>query len=225
MAGAISCKKDLVGEGSVTTQTRAVQNFTGIDLRMNGNIYYTKGPIPKLEITARESIHSMLETNIVDGRLVIRYSNGKTYDEDESIRINVTAPDVNSFVLNTSGNIYCLDDIQPANLYLRTTGSGDIVLQKIVTNAIDASSTMSGRITAGSGVAASEKLSMDGSGKIDLSGVACKTASTYSVGSGDIKVKVSEYLDVTIKGSGSVYFSGNPAISTHISGSGYLYRL
>jgi hypothetical protein len=225
ITGAVSCKKDLVGEGPIATQTRTIQNFTGIDLRMNGNVYYTKGPVAKLEITARESIHSMLETSISNNTLVIRYSNGKTYDNDESIRINVTAPDVSSFLLNTSGNIYCMSDIEPANLYLRTTGSGNISLQKVITNSIDASSTMSGRISAGWGTTISEKLRVDGSGKIDLSAIAAKTASTHTEGSGDIRVKVLEHLDVTIKGSGSVYFSGNPFISTHISGSGYLVRL
>jgi hypothetical protein len=223
--GSVSCKKDLVGEGPVTSQTRNIGQFTGIDLRMNGNVYYTKDASVKLEIIAPQSIHSMLETSIIDNRLVIRYSNGKTYDADESIRINVSAPDVNSFLLNTSGSIFCMNEIQPANLYLRTSGSGNISLQKVITNAIDASSTMSGRITAGAGTAVSEKLKTDGSGKIDLSAIAAANASTHIAGSGDIKVKVSDNLDVTINGSGSVYFSGNPFISTHISGSGHLVRL
>jgi hypothetical protein len=29
--GSVSCKKDLVGEGPITTETRAVQSFSGID--------------------------------------------------------------------------------------------------------------------------------------------------------------------------------------------------
>jgi hypothetical protein len=184
MAGAVSCKKDLVGDGPVTTQTRTTQNFTGIDLRMNGNVYYTKGPVLKLEVTAKESIHYMLETSVSNERLIVRYSNGKTYDNDPSITINVTAPDISSFQSNTSGNIYCMNNIQQANLYVRNTGSG----------------------------------------KIDLSRMTAQTAATHSEGSGDITVRVLDHLDVTIKGSGSVYFSGNPFISTHISGSGYLVR-
>src|SRR5436190_24278500 len=97
--GGVSCKKDLVGNGPVITETRAVQNFTGIDLRMNGYVYYTRDSISKLEITAKESIHSMLETSVINNTLVIRYTNGKTYDADGSIRINVSGPNVNGFVL------------------------------------------------------------------------------------------------------------------------------
>jgi hypothetical protein len=223
--GGVSCKKDLIGDGPITTETRSTQPFTGIDLRMNGNVYYTNAAETKLEITARESIHAELETKIVDNRLVIRYKNGKTYDADASIRINVSAPDVSAFLLNTSGSIICMNDIQPANLLLRSNGSGDISLQKVVTNNIDAESTVSGRIIAAGGSTVNEKLKTDGSGKIDMAAVSAKAATVRTIGSGDIKVKVSENLDVTIDGSGSVYFSGYPFISTHISGSGHLVRL
>jgi hypothetical protein len=223
--GSVSCKKDLIGEGPITTVTRPVQSFTGLDLQMNGTVYYTKGETLKLEISAKESIHNMLETSVSDNRLVVRYKNGKTYDADETIRINVTAPDVSSFIVNTSGSIFVMNDIQPANLMLRSYGSGSIYLQRIFTNNIDAESTVSGRITSATGTANSERLKTDGSGKINLGAVAVKTANVRTIGSGDISVKVSESLNVTIDGSGSVYFSGYPSITTHISGSGHLVRL
>jgi Putative auto-transporter adhesin, head GIN domain len=223
--GSVSCKKDLIGEGPVTTEIRTVQNFTGIDLRMNGNVYYTKGTDTKLEIIAKESIHAILETSVSNNQLVIRYNNGKEYDPDESIRINVTAPDPVSFSLSSSGSIFCLSDIQPANLYLHTSGSGNISLLKVITNNIEAEATTSGRITIASGTTVSEKLKSDGSGKIDLLAMEAKTATVRTIGSGDIKLSVSDYLNVTIDGSGSVYFSGYPSLSTHISGTGHLVRL
>jgi Putative auto-transporter adhesin, head GIN domain len=223
--GSVSCKKDQVGEGPVTVQLRPIQNFTGIDLRMNGNVYYTKDSIPKLEIIAKESIHSMLETTVINNTLVIRYANGKTYDADETIRINVSAPAVNGFVLNSSGSIICMSDIQPASLWLRSNGSGNIYLKGVVTGNIDAESNVSGQITATGGTAGNEKLKTDASGKIDLHLISAKTVSAKTIGSGDIKMKVTDHLDATINGSGSVYYIGYPSITTHISGSGHLVRL
>ena len=110
------------------------------------------------------------------------------------------------------------------NLFLRTSGSGDIVLQKVIANNIEAESTVSGRITATGGVAVSEKLKTDGSGKIDMSAIAANNVWARTIGSGDIKVKVSDHLDATINGSGSVYFRGWPQVSTHIHGSGDVIR-
>jgi hypothetical protein len=223
--GTVSCKKEVIGNGPVTAQTRTVQAFNGIDLRMNGYVYYTNSNTVKVEVVAPQSLHSIIETNVVNNQLVVRYSTGKTYDADDRIRINVSAPNVTSLQLNTSGSIYCLNDMQPANLYLHSSGSGDISLQKVVTNTLEIASTQSGRITAGGGIAVTEKLKTDGSGRIDVSAVATRNATARTIGSGDISLRVSDNLDVTIDGSGSVYFSGYPALSSHISGSGHIVRL
>jgi hypothetical protein len=219
-----SCRKEVIGEGPITTETRPITHFSSIDLRMNGNVYFTREANWKVEITAKESIHSILETYVVNDNLVIKYNNGRTYDEDASIRINISGPAVNSFMLNTSGNIICTNDIMAGNLFLRTSGSGDIVLQKVMANNIEAESTLSGRITATGGVAINEKLKTDGSGKIDMSAIAANNVWARTIGSGDIKVKVSDHLDATINGSGSVYFRGWPQVSTHIHGSGDVIR-
>jgi hypothetical protein len=223
--GSVSCKKDIVGEGPVTAQIRPIQNFTAIDLQMNGNVYFSIDSAPKLEIVAKESIHSILQTTVINNTLVARYSNGKTYDADETIRINVSAPEVNRFELNSSGSIICLSDIHPASPWLRSNGSGSISLQSVVTNSIDAESKASGQITASGGTATSEKLKTDASGKIDLRGITAKRVSAKTIGSGAIKVKVTDHLDAIINGSGSVYYLGHPSLTTYVSGSGHVIRL
>ena len=224
IAGSFSCKKELIGEGPVSTQSRAISAFAGIDLQMNGNVFYTNNAEWKLEVTAKQSIHYELETKVVNNKLVIRYSNGETYDADESISIRVSGPGVNSLETNTSGSIYCMNAIEQANLYLRSKGSGSIYLQNVIINYLDAESNVSGRINATGGSAVTEKLKTDGSGKMDLSAIAAKYVTARTIGSGDIKVKASDKLDATIDGSGDVYFSGSPLITTHINGSGRLIR-
>jgi hypothetical protein len=219
-----SCKKDLVGNGPVTTETRILANFTGIDLRMNGDVYYKKDTVSTVAITAKESIHGILETKVVNNSLVIRYTNGRTYDNDESIHIIVSGPNVNSLVLNTSGSIFCSSDIQTNNLHVSTSGSGNIFLQKVTANSIEAQSLQSGRITATGGTAISEELVTDGSGKIDISAIAAKNVTARTMGSGDIRVKVSDQLHATIDGSGSVYFDGFPVLTSTVTGSGKIIR-
>lgn len=221
----VSCKKDSIGEGPMATQSRTVAPFTAIDLRMNGNVYFKIDSVYKVEVTAKQSIHGSLETGIADGRLVIRYDNGKTYDADESIRIHVSAPDVNSLKVTSSGSIFCTTDMMPSSLSLFSSGSGSISLQSVSTGHLKAESLQSGTITATGGNALAEELKSDASGKIDLSRLSAKTASAHIAGSGFIKVKVADHLKATIDGSGSVYFSGYPTLSTQIRGTGHLVRL
>lgn len=222
MAGLSSCHKEIIGDGPVMTETRTVQSFSAIELQMNGNVYYRNEPNWKVEVSAKQSLLPILQTNVADGKLVIRYNNGKTYDNDETIRITIAGPGVNSFVTTTSGNINCVTPLNVASVYLRTSGSGNISMMDIITGNLEAESKMSGRITAGQGSTITESLKTDGSGKIDLTGIAAKYAGARTNGSGDIKLKVSDKLDARIDGSGSVYFIGSPAITSHINGTGNL---
>jgi len=224
IATTVSCKKDVIGNGPVTTQSRTVNSFSGIILEMNGNVYYKNDSEWTVEVSAKESILPALETKVVNDRLVIRYNNGKTYDADESIRITVSGPDVSSFELNTSGSIYVMNDVQAPDVYLSTKGSGNISMQRIDATNLDAQSLQSGKITATIGSAINSNLKSDASGKIDLSGITAKYVTARIIGSGDINVKATDKLDATINGSGSIYFSGSPLITSHVSGTGRLVR-
>jgi len=225
MAGTASCKKEVIGDGPVISETRYVTEFNAIDLQMNGNVFYTNDPASKIEITAKESIHPIIETTVVNNRLIIRYKNGKTYDADESIHITVSGHAVNRFELNSSGSIYSMDPIHHPSVVIRSNGSGNIQLLHVATDNIDAESNVSGRIVVSGGETIQGKLKTDASGKIDISAVAARRINARVIGSGDIKVKVSDQLDARIDGSGSIYFAGFPFVISDISGSGKLIHL
>lgn len=53
---------------------------------------------------------------------------------------------------------------------------------------------------------------LDGSGLINVFAVAAQRAIAGIDGSGDIKVRASETLDVTIDGSETVYYKGTPSL-------------
>ena len=97
-------------------------------------------------------------------------------------------------------------------------------MQHVITNTLDAETTTSGRISSTGGWALSEKLRTNGSGVIDVSATDAKAVSARIIGSGDIRVRVSQKLEARIDGSGSVYFRGTPLISTDINGTGRIIR-
>jgi hypothetical protein len=127
-------------------------------------------------------------------------------------------------MLNTSGSIYSTNDIQVPALFLRLHGSGNISLQNVIANSIDAEGTVSGSISATGGTAISAQIKSDASADVNLQGIIAKSVSARTVGSGDIRIRVTEHLDATINGSGSIYYTGYPSVSPHISGSGHLVR-
>jgi hypothetical protein len=225
IAGLVACNKTIVGEGPLVAENRPISSFTGIDLQIDAEVYYQPGNNLSLEVTGQQNLLDNVQTIVVDDKLVIQYLQVKPFSAGEITRINITAPGVNSFSLHSAGDIYCLSPIQTASLLLRNNGSGTITLKDIAARSIAAESTSSGNIIALDGTAVNETARNSGSGKIDLSGMLTRTAKVLTTGSGKIQVKVADHLHATIEGSGPVYYSGYPDVSSHISGTGHLVHL
>jgi hypothetical protein len=75
-----------------------------------------------------------------------------------------------------------------------------------------------------SGSAVSSDLRVTGSGRISSGELNTDACVAYIAGSGNVDVDVNLALDVTITGSGIVYYGGDPEITSHISGSGKIVR-
>src|SRR5438477_4463674 len=99
-----SCRK-VIGEGPVVTETRSINNFTGISSEMSGRVNFTIGPAYKVEITAQQNILDVLNTNVVNGILHIDFKNGVRVRNYQDLIINVTAPFADYFRLSGSGEM------------------------------------------------------------------------------------------------------------------------
>jgi hypothetical protein len=119
------------------------------------------------------------------------------------LKIEVTAPKVTRFQLNSSGDLNIRDYRQDA-LAIRVTGASDITAQ---------------------GTAKTLQLDVSGSGDADLSGMAAEGAEVRISGSGDARVGPSAWAKVDISGSGDVTLTRHPAHEeTHVSGSGSIVQ-
>jgi len=221
-AGMIACSKTKNGEGPRARQERYTTGFTSIELRANADVYYTQGSLKSISVDGPQYILDDLETIAADGRLIIRFSNGKTWQGHESIRIHITAPDVSSFSLNSSGSIFFMNTLQKDALLLYNNGSGDISLKDIAVRNLEAYATNTGGISAETGNALSATVKSSGSGDINLSAVNAQTVTAHNTAAGKIQVKAAAWLKAKIEGSGSIFYKGYPQISSQISGPGYL---
>jgi hypothetical protein len=225
VTGLFSCRKTLVGIGPSISQERTVAYFNAIDLRMYGDVYYTNDTVRKVEIVAPRNILAMLETTVIDSRLVIRFAGESDQYTGDQVRINVSAPGVTGLGLNASGSIYCMNTMAPENLYLRINGSGNISMRNVIAKRVDVINSGSGSITALYGSVNDAEIKVTGSGQVNLSGLLINGCDAHLSGSARIHVKVANRLDVNIPGSGTVYFSGYPYVTSHISGTGHLVHL
>jgi hypothetical protein len=219
-----SCHK-VVGEGHAVSEIRSTTNFTGIEMGMPADMYYTPGNSFKIEITAQRNILDVIETYVSDNILRVKLKNSVNIKSHEPVTIKITAPDVSWLGVNGSGNIKVLEPFQPAATTLSVNGSGTLTVAKLVADDIQAKISGSGNIQVYDGSAVKESLSISGSGLIDLAGLTAVQANTNTSGSGTMRVNVVSGLDCRISGSGVVMYRGNPKVSTNISGSGRVIPL
>jgi hypothetical protein len=219
-----SCER-ITGEGDLRTETRSTGSFTALETQISGNVFYTQGSEYKVELTAQQNILNVMETPIINNKLVVRFRNNVRVRSHEQITVRVTAPSISGITSSGSGNVSVLSPLTGNNLFFNLTGSGNISLPAITTSHLEATISGSGNIYLSSGSATTTRFKITGSGNIDAQNLPSKSAITNTSGSGTIKLNASETLDVTISGSGSVFYVGSPLINTNISGSGRVIRL
>lgn len=220
-----SCRK-VAGDGPLVTETRSTTDFNGVSSEFSGKVNITIGPVRQVEITGQQNILNVLNTRVVNGVLHIDFQNDVRIRSHEEVVANITVPALDDLRLSGSGDMQVQGDLVADHLDMRVSGSGNIsVEQADVDGKIDATVSGSGSIKVLDGSAKRTDLTISGSGGIEMPGVPVKNATTHTSGSGIMKINVSETLESSISGSGSVYYYGNPVISAHISGSGKLIPL
>ena len=187
----------VVGNGQVVTQTRAIGNFSEIEARGASDVVVRVGPAPSLAITADSNIISLLGSDI-KGRKLVLDSKG-SYRTRHTPRIVVTVPLLDSAGLSGSGNV-TVEGIGGSSVALAVHGSGNMT-----------ATGQAGELTA----------AINGSGNVDASGVAAGSANVAISGSGNATVATSGPLSGAISGSGNIRHVGQPStISVARNGSG-----
>lgn len=221
-----SCEK-IVGEGPVVTEPRNVTaTFQSLSVNIPADVYFMESVTQSVTLEAQQNILDEIETVVLNGVLRIRLKNPDTrLRTHEPIVVRIAAPDVHSFDLNGSGNLEIEGAIDPTDLRLTLSGSGNIHADKVTSNKIESSISGSGQIIVDDGEANEERITMSGSGLIDLSHVEVKDADAQISGSGTMKVFPTHSLKARISGSGTVFYRGNPAIDSKVSGSGAVVKM
>ena len=231
MALASSCNKDddmttdcINGEGTITTTTLSVADFTGIDLAFSSNVTINQGSPQKVEATGHPNIIEKITTDVSNNIWVIGLEDGCF--EDYELSVEITVPNINSLELSGSGNLLVNDfSNQNAPLSLALSGSGNLTLNEFE-GITDMNTTLngSGDIITNNDITSLETLNLtiSGSGKYSGFEINSNDCTVNSSGSGNAEIMVQNTLNVTISGSGNVSYKGMPTITQDISGSGSL---
>jgi hypothetical protein len=220
-----SCKKGGVfcysGNGTETTETRDVNDFTKIDLGLPAELVYVQSDNYSVQIEASENLMEFIKTDVKSNTLTIEFKKNKCYKEKNPIKIYISSPTIKGISISGSGTVTSKNKLTSNDLDLNISGSGDMFLDSLDIQNLDVKISGSGELEAnGFNTIESEKISISGSGKMNLFDLPALTSDVNVSGSGNCDVNVINSLKVDISGSGNVRYKGVPTVKSNVSGSG-----
>jgi hypothetical protein len=192
-----SSSSGVQGSGVAVTSTRALANFSGIDLAGSNNVTVVAGARQSVVVHADTNLLSHVTTQVKAGKLII--GDVGSFAAKSPMYVEVSVPALAALDLTGNGNI-TVTGISASQLTVTLPGSGNI----------DASGSVT-RLN----------VSIDGSGTAQFRGLTARNVDAVVSGSGTIFVTATQSLDAKVPGSGTILYSGNPPqVTTSITGSG-----
>jgi hypothetical protein len=210
-------------------ETRTVDTFTQISLRMGAKVHLEQGEKQNLEIVAKASTLEQIITEVKEGKLIIRFPNKNLFWNDfqpGEITIYITVPEISDLAVTGSGDIIAEDEIKAKTIDLSVSGSGNINLSALtaerVTNAISGSGNI---ILAGKTPAQDLSVVISGSGNFKGLDYSADDVSVKVSGSGNAGVEANKNLYIRLVGSGNISYKGKPMVDQSTTGSGSVKRV
>jgi hypothetical protein len=216
-----ACMNCIHGKGEVKTHMVPPEEFTGIRLNADADVYLLSDSGKEIRIEAQDNIAANLEIKVRDGLLRIRFHD--CIETNEPVKIYIPVKMIENLQINGSGNIETMSPLTAKTLALKINGSGNLKL-KLNAETIFSEINGSGSIYL-DGSAKQHKTLINGSGNLEAIGMPTGQTEITVNGSGSCKVFAINKLEVLVRGSGDVVYKGSPDISTSVKGSGSVNKL
>lgn len=215
------------GNGTPASEVRNVGGFDAVALSGNFMVQVRGAGADKVEVKADSNLLPYLETRVVEnskGRtLEISPKRGYQLNSRQTPVISIDARTLRAVSVAGSGDVR-VEAIKSNSLQASIAGSGDIRLADVDADELSLRVAGSGDILA-QGRARLINIAVAGSGDVKARDVTAEEGKVTIAGSGDVAVNAQRLLSVKISGSGDVAYGGNPELGTSIVGSGRLRKL
>lgn len=188
------------GSGLVKTESRSVAGFSSISFKSEGKVMVQQTGKESLTISAEENLLPLLETRVADHVLYLGTVNNVDINPTKPIEFVMEVKSLESFNMTGVGSIEA-KGIQGKRLVIALTGVGNMTIE---------------------GTADSLDLSLDGVGSYQGDRFKTKQATVRSEGVGSAVLNVSDQLDASVSGVGSVEYIGSPKVQKSGKGLGHV---
>ncbi|CAN1211306.1 Putative auto-transporter adhesin head GIN domain-containing protein [Tumidithrix helvetica PCC 7403] len=190
------------GSGVFKTESREVTTFSSISFKSVGKLKIQQNGKESLTISAEDNILPILESRVSDQILYISNANESSINPTKPIEFVVEVKSLESLNIDGVGSIEA-NGIQGKRLSVSLDGVGSVAIAGNV-DVLD--------------------LSLSGVGSFQGGELKTNQATVRNKGVGSAVVNVSDRLDATVSGIGSIEYIGFPQVKESVKGMGAIKK-
>jgi hypothetical protein len=190
------------GSGNVISEPRTVSGFDSIALSGDGQLIIEQGDSDSLTVTADDNLLPYLTSDVSGKELRLSTRNGTSVNPSRRVVYHVSLKKLQDIALSGSGSVDA-SHVNTDRLKISVSGSADIRT---------------------SGNAGQQDISISGSADYHGEDLKTKIASIEISGAAKAVVAVSDKLDASVSGAGSIEYVGDPVVTQQVSGAGSIHK-
>lgn len=215
-------QEKIIGSGNVTEEDRVIKDYTEIVLSGVGDLILEQGDSEGLKIQAEDNLIQYIRVEVNKGKLTIGLQPGVSISPTKPISYHLKIKSLEGIYLSGNGSVEAAG-VVGRKITVEMSGSGHIKILTLDAASLTLKMDGSGDVELG-GRAQSQDVNINGAGNYHGEELVSSTGKVNISGSGSAFVKILELLDITISGSGTVHYQGNPEIKQNISGAGQIIQ-
>lgn len=178
-------RSGIPGDGVIKTESRPASSFAKVDATGGYTIKWSSGP-PAVSVSTDQNLLPHIKTTITGDTL--RIDADASLSPSKTIALDISSPSLASVTL-TGGIQFTADQISGKSFKVKSAGASDISL---------------------AGVIETLSVELNGASHVRAKALKAQFATLTMNGASDARVNVSDDLNATINGAGSVTYSGTP---------------
>ncbi|MBL7882473.1 MAG: DUF2807 domain-containing protein [Bacteroidia bacterium] len=210
--------------GTIINESRALAPFNRVLTEDNLNVYISHDSVQEVIVEAGENIVPLIETDVVNGTLIIRNKNrcNWTRSYDKPLNVYLKMPVIQYIINNGTAPIKSKNIISCDSIDIQTMSSGDIDLLLNV-NKINSRIFGSGDVIL-TGYANEHSCDIGGTAYLYCKNLTTSYTYIHTYTIGPSEIKTTNTMVAKIDGKGDVFCYGNPVNAEVLkNGPGNLY--
>ena len=205
------------GNGEIATEKRSVGEFDGLQIAGNFEVILEESNRPHVQIITDENLLEFIDSEVQAG--ILSVTQQKKLISRSKIRVIINYQELNDIRAMGAALIKNEDYLKTEDLEIGMEGAGAIDL-KIISEKLKVELSGAGVISL-AGEAEEQELNLMGAGKLEAFDLDSKVCDVTVGGLGGAEIYVTEKLNATLEGVGSIKYDGQPEdINTEIKGLG-----